>query len=71
MQPQQYDGTGLLCDQVSHGGLKQQLISNTGRNLRAMDVVIDSYFAAKAWDHMTSQNGSLEGSRTGKTGLEP
>ena len=38
-------------------GLKQQLIANTGRNLRALDTVIIAYFAAKAGDRMTHEPG--------------
>ena len=37
---------------VNDEGLKQQLIANTGRNLRALDDVIDAYFVAKAGDPM-------------------
>ena len=40
-------------------GLKQQLIANTGRNLRVLDTVIDGYFAAKAGDRMTSESGRV------------
>ena len=44
---------------VNDEGLKQQLIANTGRNLRALDAVIDGYFAAKAGDRMTSESGRV------------
>ena len=44
---------------VNDEGLKQQMIANTGRNLRALDAVIDGYFAAKAGDRMTSESGRV------------
>ena len=42
---------------VNDEGLKQQLIANTGRNLRTLDTVIDAYFAAR--DRMTSESGRV------------